>query len=319
MRGQIVDLTRYQTGCRFLQRQLDWAPDAAQRAHVVTVLLDDILPTIETVITDGYGQYLMPKVMEHATTEQRSRIIRAILPHVVQISCNAAGSHGLQRLLAFLNDEQASELGRALAPSILELSKDPKGNYIVQSFLKTFGPGPRVQPIHEAILAHLVEISCHKVGCTVVCRAIDKADKEQLNKLVYSVVELAVVFVQDQYANYVTQHILTHCSGEYTKPLIEALRGHIADLCFQKFSSNVIEKCLAAADKSTFEWMFEEMTVESKLRQMVTDAYGNFVVQKLLDLSSPDQHKRLVRLIVPLLQSVKSPYAIHIQKKLLHV
>lgn len=319
LRGQIVDLTRHQVGCRFLQRQIDWAQDPRQRESVVGVILDDILPTIETVIVDSCGQFLVPKIFEAATTAQRSSVVRALLPHIATISCNAYGSHGLQRLLAFMTNEQASGVCNALVAHIVELSKDQKGNYILQSFLKVFGPGPRVQQIHTAILEHLVEISCHKVGCTVVCRALDKGDREQLQRIVHDVVELAVPLVQDQYGNYVTQHILTHLGPEFTQPLIEALRGHIADLSLQKFSSNVVEKCLSAASPEAFEWMMEEMSAEHKLRQLIVDPYGNFVIQKLLDLSTPEQHRHLVRLIVPLLQQTKSPFAQHIQKKLLHV
>lgn len=51
----------------------------------------------------------------------------------------------------------------------------------------------------------------------------------------------ALDLVQDQFGNYVIQHVLSHCPQQIPG-VVSSLRGSISKLCVQKFSSNVIEK-----------------------------------------------------------------------------
>jgi hypothetical protein len=46
----------------------------------------------------------------------------------------------------------------------------------------------------------------------------------------------------------------------------------------QKFSSNVIEKCLERADPKTRSLFIEEMGKSDKLISLIRNPYGNFVV-----------------------------------------
>jgi hypothetical protein len=320
VRGTIVGLVKSQHGAKFLQRAIENAPTPEARAHVIDVILDDVTPAIPEVITDNLGQFLMPKFMEMASVEQRTRIVRALLPHLLPVSCSQQGAHGLQRLLTYMTPEQAAMLGEAMAPYVVTLSKDAKGNYLVQSYLKTFSPGPLARYVYDVVCEHLIEISVHKVGCTVVCRCIERADPTNLARIIRIVADNAVFFSKDQFANYVVQHIFQHCAQEHTRTVTAALIGHIAELCFEKFSSNVIEKALQAAqpDKALFESLLAEMTEGHLYKEMIGDQFGNFVVQKSLDLcTSREQHARLVRKTLPLAQESKSPYAQHIVNKLL--
>ena len=49
---------------------------------------------------------------------------------------------------------------------------------------------------------------------------------------------------QDPFGNYVVQYVLELGHPEATAAIMRQLCGHYADLAQQKFSSNVVEKCL---------------------------------------------------------------------------
>lgn len=49
---------------------------------------------------------------------------------------------------------------------------------------------------------------------------------------------------QDAFGNYVVQYVLELGQPEASACVIQKLRGNLAELSLQKFSSNVIEKCL---------------------------------------------------------------------------
>lgn len=51
--------------------------------------------------------------------------------------------------------------------------------------------------------------------------------------------------VQDQYGNYVIQHILEHGQSKDKALIISKVLGHTLQLSKHKFASNVVEKCVA--------------------------------------------------------------------------
>ena len=51
--------------------------------------------------------------------------------------------------------------------------------------------------------------------------------------------------MQDAYGNYVVQYVLDLNEPASTAAVVTALCGHVSSLAVQKFSSNVIEKCIA--------------------------------------------------------------------------
>ena len=50
--------------------------------------------------------------------------------------------------------------------------------------------------------------------------------------------------LQDPFGNYVVQYVLDLGQGEATGCIMKQLEGHYPELSQQKFSSNVVEKCL---------------------------------------------------------------------------
>ena len=49
---------------------------------------------------------------------------------------------------------------------------------------------------------------------------------------------------QDAFGNYVVQYVLELGQPEASASIIQKLQGNLAELSLQKFSSNVVEKCL---------------------------------------------------------------------------
>jgi hypothetical protein len=72
---------------------------------------------------------------------------------------------------------------------------------------------------------------------------------------------------QDQYGNYVIQHILEFGKEEHKQEILKSVNAAILSLSRQKYSSNVIEKCFQfATDKDKAQLI---LTMVGK----ATDAY----------------------------------------------
>jgi hypothetical protein len=67
-------------------------------------------------------------------------------------------------------------------------------------------------------------------------------------------------------------------------------------LSVQKFSSNVIEKCIRVAEHNTRKLLIEELLNRSRLEKLLRDSFGNYCVQTALDYAEPSQRMLVSRL-----------------------
>lgn len=67
--------------------------------------------------------------------------------------------------------------------------------------------------------------------------------------------------------------------------VMNQLEGHYACLSMQKFSSNVVEKCLKLAGEEKRARIIRELINNSRLGQLLQDPFANYVVQSALATS----------------------------------
>jgi len=140
-------------------------------------------------------------------------------------------------------------------------------------------------------------------------RCIDHASGHQKAHLISQITANAFSLVQDPFGNYVLQYIVDLAEPAFTDPLCYSFQGSIPLLSKQKFSSNVMEKCLRGAQSSVTRMMIEEMLNANELEKMLRDSFANYVVQTALDYADPETKSRLVEAIRPILPAVRStPY-----------
>ncbi len=119
-----------------------------------------------------------------------------------------------------------------------------------------------------------------------------------------------MALIQDQYGNYVIQHILEKGSPSDKSGLIIKIKPHLLPMSKHKFASNVIEKCVAYAAPPERSAILQEMiTVKedgtSALAIMMKDPFANYVVQKMLDTVTISERAVLLEKIRPHLQALK--------------
>jgi len=131
--------------------------------------------------------------------------------------------------------------------------------------------------------------------------------------------------VQDQYGNYVIQHILERGQPSEKSLVVSKVLGQVLQLSKHKFASNVVEKCVAYGSPLDRQRLIEEVLLPSSssnamstagktdngssatspLVLMMKDQFANYVVQKMLDVVDGEQRDLLVARIRPHLQSLK--------------
>jgi len=121
------------------------------------------------------------------------------------------------------------------------------------------------------------------------------------------------IFITLLFLNYddlLGDHKESDTNGDAIKLLHSRLKSHYCGLSRQKFSSNVVEKCLRVGSTDWQADIIEELmdrrnTSGTSVRQLLEDSYGNYVMQNALNVAAPSQASALVGLIKPQLNALR--------------
>lgn len=312
-RGELYSLCKDQHGCRYLQRKLEErTPDQVQ------LIFEETHLHVVELMTDPFGNYLCQKLLEYSNDDQRTALINNAAPELVKIALNQHGTRALQKMIEFISTpEQTRTVIRALENHVVELVQDLNGNHVIQKCLNRLS-AEDAQFVYDAVGGNCVVVGTHRHGCCVLQRCIDHASGEQRARLIAQITANAFSLVQDPFGNYVVQYILDLAEPHFTEPLCQSFRGHISALSKQKFSSNVIEKCLRTADFQMRRQLVEEMLGGTELEKMLRDSFANYVVQTAMDFSDPEMRARIVDAIRPILPSIRqTPHGRRIAGKIM--
>lgn len=323
--GEIYSLCKDQHGCRFLQRQLDLGREAAEGKTDSSVLTNDIAATmifneiylkIIELMTDPFGNYLIQKLFENVSTDQRIILVKNAAPDFIRIALDPHGTRALQKLVECISTEDESQLIiGSLSPHIVYLSRDLNGNHVVQKCLQKLKPQEN-QFIFDAASYSCIEIATHRHGCCVLQRCLDHGSFEQRKQLSMKVADNATSLSLDPFGNYVVQYVLSRGDNESIQMILDHIKTNVISLSLHKFGSNVIEKSLRI-NKLTDSLIEVLLKNEDKFSEMLNDAFGNYVLQTSLDVANSRDIARLSQALQPLLPNIKNtPHGRRIMTKI---
>lgn len=316
--GQIYSLCKDQHGCRFLQRQLDLGREVSSNASgelgnanvlpndiSATMIFNEIYLKIIELMTDPFGNYLIQKLFENVSTDQRIILVKNASPEFIRIALDPHGTRALQKLIECISTEEESQLIiDSLSPRIVSLSRDLNGNHVVQKCLQKLRPEEN-QFIFETASLHCNEIATHRHGCCVLQRCLDHGDYSQRKQLSLKVAENATNLSLDPFGNYVVQYVLSRGDEESIKIILDHIRANVVSLSLHKFGSNVIEKSLRI-NKLTDSLIEVLLLNKERFSEMLNDAFGNYVLQTSLDVANASDLNKLSQALQPLLPNIKN-------------
>lgn len=319
--GNVRRLSRDQVGCRLLQQALDEdGPTAA------TAILNEGLSFWAEAMVDPFGNYLFQKILERVTPDERIILVSSVRTRLVNASLNLHGTRSVQKIvevcaldeikMGLSQDEKEVDEGNgancketaskiltdALKPSAARLCIDSHGNHAIQRILLKL-PYQYTQFIFDAVAASVEDVARHRHGCCVIQRCLDSRHSEARTHLVTRIVEKSLELMQDAYGNYVVQYVLDVCGDDEVHAVCESVIGKVCLLAVQKFSSNVMEKCLERCTDRVREEYLNELNDSDRIRELMMDPFGNYVVQRALSVSTHAQAIRLVETMKPHLSS----------------
>ena len=142
----------------------------------------------------------------------------------------------------------------------------------------------------------IIKVSKNSFGLAVMKKVIKFTENFDTRKRIMDIISKHTPkLIQDPYGNYVLQESLDNWSETYSQSsenstncffsiIFQSIIGKIGKLAIQKFSSNVIEKCLEKAN-SYYRTIFIREIINGDSLTVMKNSYGNYVFQKSLALS----------------------------------
>ncbi|KAJ6315715.1 hypothetical protein OIU78_019060 [Salix suchowensis] len=310
--GHVVEFSADQYGSRFIQQKLETATIDEKN-----VVYEEIMPQALPLMTDVFGNYVIQKFFEHGLPSQRRELAGNLFGHVLTLSLQMYGCRVIQKAIEVVDLDQKIKMVEELDGQVMRCVRDQNGNHVIQKCIECI-PEDNIQFIVSTFFDHVVNLSTHPYGCRVIQRILEHCkDAKTQSKVMDEILGAVSMLAQDQYGNYVVQHVLEHGKSHERSTIIKELAGKIVHMSQQKFASNVVEKCLTFSGPAERQILVSEMlgtTDENEpLQAMMKDQFANYVVQKVLE-TCDDQQRELIlsRIKVHLNALKKYTYGKHI-------
>ncbi|OUZ99312.1 Pumilio RNA-binding repeat [Macleaya cordata] len=315
--GNIYSVAKDQNGCRFLQRKFDEGTP-----QEIEMIFNEIIHHVVELMVNPFGNYLIQKLLDVCTEQQRMQILIMVTSEpgeLVRISLNTHGTRVVQKLIDTLKTrEQISLVISALEPRFIHLMKDPNGNHVVQRCLQCLSSEDN-KFIFDAAAKFCIDIATDRHGCCVLQKCISHSMGGRREKLVAEISIHGLFLAQDAYGNYVIQYIVEQLRIPSANATLHSqFQGNYVHLAMQKFSSNVVQKCLQYFNEENRIKIIHELLLSPQFEQLLQDPFANYVIQTALEVSKGSLHASLAGAIRPHAAALKMiPYFKRIYSKIL--
>lgn len=320
VKGHVVEFCQDQNGSRFIQQRLEIG-DASEQQIVVV----EVLPEVVRLRNDVFGNYVVQKLLSFGTDKMKEDLRDTMIGEMEQLSMQMYGCRVVQKALESVDETDLPKLLSEFQNNVLSLIHDQNGNHVIQKCIEVLSRKAKaaqqdgeetkalffceqIDFIVDDVLDNLASLACHPYGCRVLQRILEHCIERQKSMTLEKISECLRVLFDDQYGNYVIQHVLQFGRVKDRDMVLEmVVNNGLLKLSRQKFASNVIEKLLKYGNEQQRKSVVREMLkivneetdalVEdgedgtSVVLLMVRDPYANYVVQTTLDVVPESEEK----------------------------
>ena len=298
-----VTLCKEQIECRLLQKKIDEDPSLASN-----VIYDKIKDKIQEISCDQFGNYFMQKVIENLNYDQISELLyKKISANFRSFCFNQHGTRVIQKIFEKIidNDELLNYYNLLLTPNLKDFVVDQNASHIIIKYVNML-QAPKNDFIIKFLLDNAADLATKKHSCCVLQKCIEYSNEQQKLDFLKIISAKSYGLFNDQYGNYVVQYCINLCNYEINKVFVDNFLSDIMKFSTQKYSSNIIEKCMDCCDEETKDLITQKYCNPDICEKLLYDMYGNYVLQKVMNLSKEPLTNKYISYIGPLLKNLTS-------------
>ncbi|KAK7197185.1 pumilio protein 9 [Novymonas esmeraldas] len=245
--GRVVDAARSPQGKAVLTAALRTQDDG-----VLSAVVEELCPQLRDVAVDVHGCHVLQVLVETCTAPQTETLLAAMCPSLLLNMCTT--SQHTRRTLQSLFDRREVDLSA----------------------------------IVHVLAGNAAYLAATQQGCIALMRVFERCDAAQKAELVCELLPKLAALSMDAYANYMVQCVMENSdrmtAAEYA---VAHFTGHMLQLSCNKHSSNVLElvvRCCGDVPAVRRFFLDELVYNPAALKEVVSDLFGNFVVQALISV-----------------------------------
>eukprot|EP00767_Chilomastix_cuspidata_P006712 gnl/Chilomastix_cuspidata/716.p1 GENE.gnl/Chilomastix_cuspidata/716~~gnl/Chilomastix_cuspidata/716.p1 ORF type:complete len:585 (-),score=144.07 gnl/Chilomastix_cuspidata/716:285-2039(-) len=291
------DMATDQEGSRHLQQILVKGTEKSRT--VAQLFFEEVLPRFAEIMKNPFGNYVCQKVIALVDEDARARILLQVSPALGDLSVSLHGTRCVQALIrSDLTRDELAVFKKSLAPHVVRMICDSNGNHVINAWIDTF-PSGDCAFIFETCAANCERICTHQHGCCIYQACIGCANATLRDKLARAVADSSLLLIQDRYGNYVVQFVLRadYFGFDAVSAIICNLEGHELSLCHQKFSSNVMEKCVKYSSGAVRARLIATLLAPGTLLELIQGQFSNYVIQSVLREGTADQRLEIAKTV----------------------
>ncbi|KAG0531095.1 hypothetical protein BDA96_05G244300 [Sorghum bicolor] len=290
IKGQVAASCADANGSRFVQQAIQVATP-----QEIVMVYEEIMPCVRTLAADVFGNHAVQKILEHGPQSCKRELISRLMGHVLPLSHDMYGCRVIQKALDVGEHNQKIVIVKELKHKVLKCVRDQFASHVIQKCVECLPP-KHIQFIFRSFCGWAKALSMHPYGSRVIQKVLAHCDNAEVcHTLTAEIIEFANKLSADPFGNYVVQHLLEHGGQTQRSMIVRKFDRRVVSLCYHKFASNVLEKCLVFGSQEDRQLIINEILGNAgsqhveHLVDMMINPYANFVIQKMVVTAEEQQ------------------------------
>ena len=296
-----ITLIKDKFGCIMMKNKILSDPNYANE-----ILFPQIKNNLKDLCCDNFGNYFLQSYLDIITFDNLNTFLNSLNDNFTEICLSPYGTRIIQKIIdkitftPILINKFTFILNNKDFKSICN---SQYGNHVIQRFLSALHSSEYTNIIYNNIYKNFLEFANNKHGVFIVQKCISEGNEIQ-RKIIYQlIVDYFFPVIENEFGNYLIQFILLNKKiMEQTfheiLPIILKLEENIINLCFSKYSANVIEKCFEQSENiirnHILDFLFKYHS--NRVIDIMFNKYGIYIIIKAIKSQNGKYKNNLINI-----------------------
>ena len=293
LHGRFIEVIKTHKGSKIFQNYLK-----NTQSDIIHQIFVEICSSLPEIISNSYANYFCKRFFTYLNQKDRIEFLFSIQPSLIELSMNSIGTYPIQGIIEQVGSKIEKKLiVDILQPAIKELCCNIYGTKVLEKIIICFEE-EFSSFIYEYILNNFLQLANNANGICLVKRLLTLTHKRELHETLKRFsFNNAFNLTQKIYGNYVIQVIIEYWEDCEINELVSILINQIVFLSMQKYSSNVVER-LIEKNENVLSQFINKLYESKKIVEVMKNNFGNYVIQKALKITTRNNKKCLLDIIV---------------------
>ena len=289
LQGNFINIIKTHKGSRIFQNYMK-----NTHSDIIHQIFIEINPSLSELISDSYANYFCKRFFSYLNQKDRVDFLKGIQNSLVALSMDNIGTYPVQGIIEQVGSKTERKIIiQAVQSSVSELCFNTYGTHVLEKILSCF-EDEFTAFIYDYVLNNFLSLAYNINGICIVKKVLMLTHKKDIHeRLKVLSIENAIGLIQHSYGNYVIQIIVENWEESEVVDIVSHFEGNFVYLSMQKYSSNVVERCIEKTEKILQKYI-KEVCESERIAEIMKNNFGNYVIQKALRISKGNENALLV-------------------------